>query len=149
MVVKQSGLSIPSDDKVITTEKFFDILVGALYASDFCGQTTVGDLQLMTAVYQDMQSLGFDMVSLYGERGLVTRLLTGYLKANPRKRSGSNQLVSVEFLFEEARSRSKKLKAKAIKLVAVNREKGEVEEIDNISPTLSRYCLHYLFGDQQ
>ena len=147
MVVKQSGLSIPSDDKVITTEKFFGILVGALYASDFCGQTTVGDLKLMAEVYQDMQS-DMDLKSMYGERGLVTRLLTGYLKANPRKRSGSNQLVSVEFLFVEARSRSKKLKAKAIKLVTLNK-KGDVEEIDNISPTLSRYCLHYLFGDQQ
>ena len=148
MVVKQSGLSIPSDDKVITTEKFFGILVGALYASDFCGQTTVGDLKPMAEVYQDMQS-DMDLKSMYGERGLVTPLLTGYLKANPRKRSGSNQLVSVEFLFEEARSRSKKLKAKAIKLVTLNKEKGDVEEIDNISPTLSRYCLHYLFGDQQ
>ena len=147
MVVKQSGLSINSDEKVITTEKFFDILVGSLYASDFCGQTTVGDLQLMSAVYLDMKSLGFDMVSLYGERGLVTRLLADYLKANPRKHS--SRLISVEFIFEDAHSRSKKLKAKAIKLVAVNREKGEVEKIDNISPTLSRYCLHYLFGDQQ
>ena len=148
MVVKQSGLSIPSDDKVITTEKFFGILVGALYASDFCGQTTVGDLHLMAEVYQDMQS-EMDLKAMYGELGLVTRLLTNYLKANPRKHSGSNRLISVEFIFEDAHSRSKKLKAKAIKLVAVNREKGEVEEIDNISPTLSRYCLHYLFGDQQ
>ena len=148
MVVKQTGLSIPSDDKVITTEKFFDILVGSLYASDFCGQTTVGDLQLMALVYQDMQN-DIDLKAMYGERGLVTRLLTDFLKANPRKRSGSNKLVYVEFLFEDARSRSKKLKSKAIKLVTVSKEKGEVEEIDNISPTLSRYCLHYLFGDAQ
>ena len=147
MVVKQSGLSIPSDDKVITTEKFFDILVGALYASDFCGQTTVGDLQLMSAVYLDMKSLGFDMVSLYGERGLVTRLLADYLKANPRKHS--SRLISVEFIFEDTQSRTKKLKAKAIKLVTLNKEKGDVEEVENVSATLSRYCLHYLFGDPQ
>lgn len=147
MVVKQTGLSINSDEKVITTEKFFDILVGSLYASDFCRQTTVGDLQLMSAVYQDMKSLGFDMVSLYGERGLVTRLLADYLKANPRKHS--SRLISVEFIFENTQSRSKKLKAKAIKLVTLNKEKGDVEEVENVSATLSRYCLHYLFGDPQ
>ena len=147
MVVKQSGLSINSDEKVITTEKFFDILVGSLYASNFCGQTTVGDLQLMSAVYLDMKSLGFDMVSLYGERGLVTRLLVDYLKANPRKHS--SRLISVEFIFEDTQSRTKKLKAKAIKLVTLNKEKGDVEEVENVSATLSRYCLHYLFGDQQ
>ena len=147
MVVKQSGLSINSDEKVITTEKFFDILVGSLYASNFCGQTTVGDLQLMSAVYLDMKSLGFDMVSLYGERGLVTRLLADYLKANPRKHS--SRLISVEFIFEDIKSRTKKLKAKAIKLVTLNKEKGDVEEVENVSATLSRYCLHYLFGDPQ
>lgn len=147
MVVKQSGLSINSDEKVIKTEKFFDILVGSLYASDFCGQTTVGDLQLMSAVYLDMKSLGFDMVSLYGERGLVTRLLVDYLKANPRKHS--SRLISVEFIFEDTQSQTKKLKAKAIKLVTLNKEKGDVEEVENVSATLSRYCLHYLFGDQQ
>lgn len=147
MVVKQSGLSINSDEKVITTEKFFDILVGSLYASDFCGQTTVGDLQLISAVYLDMKSLGFDMVSLYGERGLVTRLLADYLKANPRKHS--SRLISVEFIFEDTPSRAKKLKAKAIKLVTLNKEKGDVEEVENVSATLSRYCLHYLFGDPQ
>ena len=128
MVVKQSGLSINSDEKVITTEKFFDILVGSLYASDFCGQTTVGDLQLMSAVYLDMKSLGFDMVSLYGERGLVTRLLADYLKANPRKHS--SRLISVEFIFEDnTQSRTKKLKAKAIKLVTLNKENGDVEKV--------------------
>lgn len=148
MVVKQSGLSINSDEKVITTEKFFDILVGSLYASDFCGQTTVGDLQLMSAVYLDMKSLGFDMVSLYGERGLVTRLLADYLKANPRKHS--SRLISVEFIFEDnTQSRTKKLKAKAIKLVTLNKENGDVEEVENVSATLSRYCLHYLFGNPQ
>ena len=147
MVVKQSGLSINSDEKVITTEKFFDILVGSLYASNFCGQTTVGDLQLMSAVYLDMKSLGFDMVSLYGERGLVTRLLADYLKANPRKHS--SRLISVEFIFEDTQSHTKKLKAKAIKLVTLNKEKGDVEEVENVSATLSRYCLHYLFGDPQ
>ena len=147
MVVKQSGLSINSDEKVIKTEKFFDILVGSLYASDFCGQTTVGDLQLMSAVYLDMKSLGFDMVSLYGERGLVTRLLVDYLKANPRKHS--SRLISVEFIFEDTQSQTKKLKAKAIKLVTLNKEKGDVEEVENVSATLSRYCLHYLFGDPQ
>lgn len=147
MVVKQSGLSINSDEKVITTEKFFDILVGSLYASNFCGQTTVGDLQLMSAVYLDMKSLGFDMVSLYGERGLVTRLLADYLKANPRKHS--SRLISVEFIFEDIKSRTKKLKAKAIKLVTLNKENGDVEEVENVSATLSRYCLHYLFGNPQ
>ena len=147
MVVKQSGLSINSDEKVITTEKFFDILVGSLYASNFCGQTTVGDLQLMSAVYLDMKSLGFDMVSLYGERGLVTRLLADYLKANPRKHS--SRLISVEFIFEDTQSRTKKLKAKAIKLVTLNKENGDVEKVENVSATLSRYCLHYLFGDPQ
>lgn len=148
MLIKQTGLSIDPDGKVITAERLFDVLISSLYASDFCGQTTVGDLQLMAAVYQDLQSTSkFDLRSLYGERGLVTRLITDHLKANPRRHS--SRIISLEVVFGETPSRSKKLKAKAIKLVTLNNERGEVEEITNLSSTLSRYFVHYIFGVMQ
>ncbi len=147
MIIKQNGLENVEGQKVITSEKLFDVLVGALYASDFSGQTSVGDLQLMAAIYRDLPR--FDLKSKYGDRGLVTRLLTDFIKSNPQKRGNTGKLVSAEFIFVDGKSRSKKLKAKAIKLITLGRDKGEEEKIENLSSTLSAYCLHYLFGFAQ
>lgn len=64
MLITQRGLD-NVQDKNITTEAFFEVLVGSLYAGDFNKQITNGDMLLVATVYDQLSRAGMDMAALY------------------------------------------------------------------------------------
>lgn len=140
MLITQRGLD-NVQDKNITTEAFFEVLVGSLYAGDFNKQITNGDMLLVATVYDQLSRAGMDMAALYGQHSLTIKLISQYKKIS-RKHLSNSDILSVEFVFQNTGRK----KEKAITKIVLTFEDESSAIIEGVSLTLARYVLYYIFS---